>query len=204
MRSTLLLVTMLVTMLVGCSSGADTAPSEPQPQPLPPPVVAAEAPPAPVVAPVDHTLRRTSISAIFRASDLSECVEFTITLEPPDPLPEVWPPASWDALSTREIIADAIRLERPCEEQFADHTVLGRCTVASMVDETDAATGEHFRASVTEHWYDVDTLHGDAHMLDCLQHHGDWWGMPRDSPEAHRMLLREASDRLSEQTRPRR
>lgn len=139
--------------------------------PLPPPVIL-PAHPQPFV-------QRTSIAS-FRENVLDECVDITITVEPPDGATIDWKPnlpAVGDALQK-----DKIEIKMPCSQQFADRQALAKCRIS----ETKDGKGVEFVAM----YFNYETVGTrDDYMRDCLKGKGEWQAVSRDSQEFRRARL---------------
>jgi hypothetical protein len=172
---------LVLLATVGCSDRDESS----APQPAPAPVVAApvEEPVAPEPQGPQPIVQRLSI-ATFRNDQLDECTDLVGTISVPTPTPDPWPPNPVpDIFAALEIDQHSNRIRRPCAEQFADRTALGRC---SIVNERPA---EHLTTAVEGYYYRPETVfESDRFMRDCLRANGDWSTIDRNSDEAQAVV----------------
>lgn len=140
---------------------------EPQATPEPAPASADESAPEPEPEVVYR--------ATFRSSSLASCDEYRAT-------DASAPPGALAALVARADEAGVaavgdrdrrrIEIDKPCVEQFPNHTPLTTC-VLPLPD-----------VEWTQHHYLWDAFDSDAFMLQCMENDGEWTSVPKDSTAA--------------------
>jgi hypothetical protein len=132
-------------------------------------------------------------TAAFRDDRLAECDELFV--RPPKPL-------GVDAGAKVAEIADAIwnarkelkgvtmtRLNRACDEQFADRKPFGACFDMPMFKDRP-----ELRGNVRHYSFDA-VFKSDGMMRECMQEGGNWKAMSKDSPEYIGAKLENDSDK---------
>jgi len=121
--------------------------------------------------------------ATFDKDQLEACTDVTTRQFPPDGAPPDWTPkfADFDAGKGQ------LKLSKPCAEQFADRLVIATCAF----EKDDSKTPDKADIQATIRYYNINTLDiDDAEMHDCLEMHGDWKALSRESPEYKRERMR--------------
>lgn len=164
----------------------------------------AAAPTASVAAKPKEITYRVSF-ANFKGDELDECDDFILGVMAPSDAGADWAPPEDPTTKLRSALPKtATVLTQGCQKQFADRQALAACT-HDPADErdrgdgyTDIDGGKGSRAFVmaVASFYSFDTvINSDEQMRLCLQEHGKWTAIPRDS-EKYRHAKREHDLRL--------
>ncbi len=200
-RWRLTLAPVLIATLAGCrrspaSGGEHVAPvvsSAAQDAGVPASGVAAQQ--------VPHT--QTQSVAKFVKDTLNECVDFTIQLAPPVDAGADWKPPSSEKLAEQvsnlfKNDKSVLRISKPCAEQFSDRTALASCSATQNVT---SQRGDAVTVQILSRYYDFSNLdEDDLYMKQCLELHGDWQAVSRESNEYRRARLRANARKLGKIT----
>ncbi len=144
----------------------------PEQQAAPHAPAVADPPPAP-----SNDIRAVSGIAAFEDGTLVECLDSVTVVHAPDPLPADWPAAYQPArLGAQGLAEGQLAIDRLCTEQFADRTVVARCTT------TDGA-GTRVESTRRRIWFTGAIFEDDAPMQRCMQSGGEWWRLDPNSTE---------------------
>lgn len=191
-------VAVLAVVLVACSKSQATQ-STPPVEASAPIVAAVDAAPAVDASPPIRTKHYEASFAHFENSNLFECVDLLIDLEPPADAGADWKPKEDPIVAAKKGMKGATKIQQSCAEAFADRPVLASCAYGGK--------GDGGAVNATAHFYNfADVGLKDEQMADCLKGDGRWKAIARDSAEWRkakldydRKRLRKAVDKLNDE-----
>ena len=158
------------------------------PEVVPNPTPAVQATPTPTSQ--QYVLERHV--AYFEGDKLEQCIDVRVVFDAPS-IPAGWAPQE-------PVDKEGVRIQRPCQEQFAGMTTLAKCVVpesSGVAPDAQGLIGATARRSMEVRYFQYAIVFEEhANMKDCLQIGGDWKAVPEDSSEYRRARLEHHTGRV--------